>query len=85
MPNKQIVSTLFDDGDGVLVDLDTKRYYQLNETAMFVWEGLEKGQTVSEIAEGLTTTFDVSPAHALESIAKILEKFHSLALTGPPN
>jgi hypothetical protein len=81
MPNKQIVSTLFDDGDGVLVDLDTKRYYQLNETAMLVWDGLEKGQTISEIAEKLTSTFDVSREHALKSVEKILQKFDTLELT----
>ncbi len=81
MPNKQIVSTLFDDGHGVLVDLDTKRYYQLNETAMLVWDGLEKGQTLSEIAEKLTATFDVTPEHALSSVEKILQKFETLELT----
>ncbi len=81
MPNKQIVSTLFDDGDGVLVDLDTKRYYQLNETAMLVWDGLEKGQTVFEIAEKLTSTFEVSQEHAVNSVEKILQQFDTLELT----
>ena len=81
MPNKQIVSTVFDDGDGVLVDLDTKRYYHLNETAMIVWSGLEKGQTVNEIADQFTSAFDVSPNHAVNSVEKILQKFHSLELT----
>lgn len=81
MPNKQIVSTLFDDGDGVLVDLDTKRYYQLNETAMMVWDGLEKGHTISEIAKTFTSAFDVSPEHAVNSVERILRKFQSLNLT----
>ena len=81
MPNKQIVSTVFDDGDGVLVDLDSKRYYHLNETAMIVWSGLEKGQTVNEIANQFTSAFDVSPTHAVDSVEKILQKFHSLELT----
>lgn len=81
MPNKQIVSTVFDDGDGVLVDLDTKRYYQLNETAMIVWDGLEKGHSVSEIANRFTSAFDVSPEHAIDTIEKILQKFQSFNLT----
>ena len=83
MQNKQIVSTLFDDGDGVLVDLDTKRYYQLNETAMMVWNGLEKGHTVEEIASTITSAFDVSPEHATDSVEKILQKFQSYQLTDP--
>ena len=81
MPNKQIVSTFFDDGDGVLVDLDTKRYYQLNQTAMMVWDGLEKGHTISEIANQFTSTFDVSREQAVNSVERILEKFQSLELT----
>ena len=81
MPNKQIVSTIFDDGDGVLVDLETKRYYQLNETAMMVWDGLENGKTVTEIAGKFTSAFDVEQDHAVKSVERILEKFQSLELT----
>ncbi|HKO96119.1 MAG TPA: PqqD family protein [Pyrinomonadaceae bacterium] len=81
MLNKQIVSTIFDDGDGVLVDLETKRYYQLNETAMIVWDGLERGSSVAEIAEKFTSIFDVQPEHAVNSVERILSKFQSLKLT----
>ena len=75
-PNK-IVSTLFDDGDGVLVDLDTKRYYQLNESAMIVWSGLEKGHNISQIVNDLTATFSVSPEHAVKSVEKIISDFQT--------
>jgi coenzyme PQQ synthesis protein D (PqqD) len=85
VPRKQIVSTLFDDGDGVLVDLDTKRYYQLNESAMMVWNGLEKAQTVSEIASRFTSAFDVSPERARNSVEKVLQKFQSFNLTHQTN
>jgi len=85
MANKQIVATVFDDGDGVLVDLDSKRYYHLNETAMIVWSGLEKGQTANEIANQFTSAYDVSPTHAASSVEKILQKFYSLELTDQPS
>lgn len=81
MLNNQIVSTVFDDGDGVLVDLETKRYYQLNETAMIVWDGLERGNTIAEIANKFTSTFDVQQEHAVNSVERILQKFQSLNLT----
>lgn len=77
MPRKQIVSTLFDDGDGVLVDLETKRYYQLNESAMMVWTGLEKGQAIAEIVTEMTVTFEVSPEHAVKSVERILRDFQA--------
>ena len=81
MLNKQIVATIFDDGDGVLVDLETKRYYQLNETAMIVWDGLENGSTVSDIADQFTSKFEVDQEHAVNSVERILKKFKSLNLT----
>ena len=81
MLNKQIVATIFDDGDGVLVDLETKRYYQLNETAMIVWDGLENGSTVADIAHQFTSKFEVDQEHALNSVERILKKFQSLNLT----
>ena len=81
MLNKQIVATIFDDGDGVLVDLETKRYYQLNETAMIVWDGVENGSTVAQIAGEFTSKFDVEQEHAVSSVERILEKFKSLNLT----
>ena len=49
-PGKHVVATDFDGGEGILVDLNTKKYYQLNETAMIVWRGLEQGKTTTEIA-----------------------------------
>jgi hypothetical protein len=76
-PRKQIVSTLFDDGDGVLVDLNTKRYYQLNESAMMVWTALEKGHAIPEIVSEITFTFEVSPEHAVESVERILRDFQA--------
>lgn len=77
MPRKQIVSTLFDDGDGVLVDLNTKRYYQLNESAMVVWSGLEKGQDLAGIVGEITSIFSVTPDHATESVERILRDFEA--------
>ena len=77
MPRKQIVSTLFDDGDGVLVDLNTKRYYQLNESAMVVWTGLEKGQDLTGIVDEITSLYEVTADHAVESVERILRDFQA--------
>jgi coenzyme PQQ synthesis protein D (PqqD) len=82
MPRKQIISTLFEDGDGVLVDLDTKRYYQLNEPAMMVWAGLEKGHAINEIVNEITSAFEVSPEHAVASVERILGDFKANNLLG---
>jgi len=78
-----IVSTDFEGGEGVLVDLNTKRYYQLNETAMLVWRGLENGLGPEEIAAEMTAGYDVTRERARESVEKILKNFQSLKLAAP--
>lgn len=83
LPQEHIVSTELDGGEGVLVDLNAKRYYQLNETAMFVWMRLEKGQTASSILEEMVNAYDVSPEHAAESIERLLQDFQSRKLVSP--
>jgi hypothetical protein len=82
-PHEHIVSTEFDGGEGVLVDLNTKRYYQLNETAMLVWKCLEKGCAFPAIVEEMTKNYEVDDAHAAASIEKVLADFNSNKLTKP--
>ncbi|HWS52777.1 MAG TPA: PqqD family protein [Pyrinomonadaceae bacterium] len=78
-----VVSTDFEGGEGVLVDLNTRKYYRLNETAMLVWRGLENGRGFDEIVEEMTGEYEVTPERARESVEKILNNFRSLRLAGP--
>lgn len=74
IPCQHVVFTDFESGEGVLVDLNTKRYYRLNETASFIWRALEKQRTPSEIATELEAAYDVSPQRAKESIGKLMDR-----------
>ena len=82
MPGKHVVVTDFDGGEGVLVDLNTKRYYQLNETAMVVWKGLEKGKTMNEIVDDITSSYEVASDRATLSVQRIVDNFQSYKLVG---
>jgi hypothetical protein len=84
IPFEHVVSTAFDQGEGVLVDLNSKQYYQLNETAMFVWTCLEKRASLPEIINGMTETYDVSAQHAAASVEKILKHFADRRLVHAP-
>ena len=81
-PGKHIVVTDFDGGEGILVDLNTKKYYQLNETAMVVWKGLEKGKTMGEIVDDITAAYEVTPDKATLSVQRIVDHFQSYKLVG---
>ena len=75
MTGQHVVVTDFDGGEGILVDLNTKRYFQLNETAMIVWKGLEQGKSISEIVADFTASYEVEPDRATLSIERLLNSF----------
>ena len=80
IPGKHVVATDFDGGEGILVDLNTKKYYQLNETAMIVWKGLEQGKTTMEIAADITSSYEVALDRATLSVERIVDNFQTYKL-----
>jgi hypothetical protein len=80
VPNEQVVFTDFDGNEGILVDLNTKKYYQLNETAMLVWKSLEKRLTFEEIVAAMMSAYDVSPEQAAESVERLLTNLRQYRL-----
>jgi hypothetical protein len=82
-PQEHVVFTEFDAGEGILVDLNTKKYFQLNETGMIVWRGLEQKQTLDEIVKQITNAYDVTPEHATESVRRLLENLRAFKLVCP--
>jgi hypothetical protein len=82
IPHDHIVSTEFEGGEGVLVDLNSKQYYQLNETAMLVWRCLENRRSLEAIITEMTTIYDVPPEQAALQIEKVVEDLQARKLVG---
>ncbi|MDT7542643.1 MAG: hypothetical protein QOE33_2547 [Acidobacteriota bacterium] len=74
VPHEHVVFSELDEKEGVLVDLNSKRYYTLNETALFVWRLLEKKVAANEIARELSESYDVTPEQAAASVDKLLSE-----------
>lgn len=69
------------DGTGVLLDLDTKFYFTLNETGVAVWKSLAHRQTnATDLAASLAADFEVTPAQALEDVSALLGELLTAAL-----
>jgi uncharacterized protein (DUF58 family) len=77
---KHVVVTDFDGGEGILVDLNTKRYFQLNETAMIVWKGLEQGKTIGEIVADFTSSYEIEPDRATVSVQRLVDSLQTYKL-----
>lgn len=83
VPYDHLIFTDLDGLEGVLVDFNTKKYYQLNETASLIWRGLEKRLSVSDIANELTERYDVTLDQATSSIETALRHLEAQKLLGP--
>lgn len=79
--NPKCLLTELDDGTGVVLHLDTKLYYTLNETGVFVWKALEaEPQPAERLASALCHTFEVEQAQATLDLAAVLETLVSEGL-----
>ena len=79
-PQQNIVYTDFQGTGGILVDLNTKQYYQLNETGSIIWKSLENGSSVADIISEIQGIYEVSEEHAQTSVEKLLSSLESKKL-----
>lgn len=79
--NDHIILTEFDDGAGVLIDVQRKRYFQLNETALLIWRGIEQGLDLSQIIQQVTDVYDVSAEEISAHAAQLMQDLQIRQLT----
>lgn len=79
-PHDDVVFTEFDDSEGIVVDLNTKKYYQLNETATVIWKGIANGIPIVEIANNLANNYEVTPEDAQRNVKAILQQLQDYKL-----
>lgn len=68
------------EGEAVLLHMDTKDYFRLNDTAAFVWKHLERGRGRDEILAELLAAFDVEEAEAAAELDRLLAELASRKL-----
>jgi coenzyme PQQ synthesis protein D (PqqD) len=56
------------EGEAVLLDLASKRYFRLNATGAAIWRGLEAGKSRDEIVNALLDGFDVDAEVAAQAV-----------------
>jgi Coenzyme PQQ synthesis protein D (PqqD) len=61
------------EGSTVVVNLNSKRYYILNETAGLVWRGITEGKNESEIVDRLFVEYEATKEHIAESVARLFD------------
>lgn len=62
------------DGETVLLDLSTGRYYTLNRVGSVIWEHCIGNHTISDIQTALCDRFDVAPERALDDLVILVNQ-----------
>lgn len=70
-PNPDVQGTTMD-GETVLLDLSSGRYYSLNRLGSVIWEQCKKRQVISTIHAGLCERFEVGSAQALDDLVALV-------------
>jgi hypothetical protein len=73
-PHPSVVFTRLDATEAVLLHLETKRYYSLNETGARVWELMQEGRTLAGMAEAFQAEYTVDSAPAMAAILAFVEE-----------
>jgi hypothetical protein len=70
--------------EAVLLDLDAKRYYRLNESAAVVFRALEEGEGRDGAIRRLIAAFEVGESDAASAVDALLADLSSRRLVMPP-
>ncbi len=62
------------EGETVLLDLSTGRYYTLNWLGSVIWEHCTGHSTISDIHAVLCDRFDVAPERALDDLVALVNQ-----------
>lgn len=64
----------------ILLDYETSKYYEINETGTAIIRLIQKGKTVDGMVEDICNEYEVSQEEALNDINEFLEKLKKYTL-----
>lgn len=68
------------DGGAVLLHMETKRYYSLNETGALIWRLLQQRVALPEILKQLVATYQVGVVDAERAVGRLLADLRAESL-----
>jgi hypothetical protein len=73
-PHPEVVDTELEEGETVLLHLESKTYYSLNSTGTRIWQGLKQGLPLEEISRRLQAEFAVEAEQANRSVLTLVHE-----------
>ncbi len=82
--NPRCLLTELSDGTGVILHLDTKFYFSINDTGVFLWKELTRvPQSARELATRMSDEYAVSEDAALTDVQALLVELDANRLIDP--
>ena len=72
--NPDVVSTVLDNGEVVLMHMGTATYFSLNQSGARIWALLSTGLAPAAIATQLCAEYEVTPAQATQSVLTLVQQ-----------
>jgi len=76
----KVIYADLDAQEGVVLNLDTKYYYRLNETGQIVWQAIAAGKKEEDIAVDLSRAYEISEEDALRDVSDLVAQMKKAAL-----
>lgn len=71
--NQSVVCTELDEG-GILLDLNTKYYYHLNETGLRIWQLINECREQADITDSLIDEYEIKREHAEACVIELMQE-----------
>ncbi|HLG20418.1 MAG TPA: PqqD family protein [Bdellovibrionota bacterium] len=71
---KKVIYADLDPTEGIVLNLETKNYYRLNETGQIIWQQLSAGKNPDEVAADLCKRYNTSLERALADTNELVEQ-----------
>lgn len=78
-----VIETLLANGEIVLLHLETKTYFSLNETGARIWKLATADSTAGRISEELKAAYDVTEEDARKSVSALIGELTAAKLLIP--
>lgn len=70
--NSPMVTSQIIDGEAIMINLESGNYYNLNETGTYVWDSIEKGHSVRQIAASIAQQYDGEQTQIEHAVAQLI-------------
>ena len=82
LPAEDVLSTDYET-EGILVHLETKRCFRLNDTAATIYRAVRDGLSRDEIVASMRESYDVDEETAVREVDRLLDELVELRVIRP--